>query len=132
MLHSAYIAVALSALALANATPFSTDARAVKPSTDAVDATVPAFLNFCEGVDCTSCQTYDLTTAPTETCIVADPPVSSTLSYNVTQPSGEELPFNVFVGPAGCSVSTIVRAVNECFNIQPGARAFADYYIIPK
>ncbi|RPD58825.1 hypothetical protein L227DRAFT_576855 [Lentinus tigrinus ALCF2SS1-6] len=122
MLYYAHVAAALSVFALTSAAPHSTTA----------DATFPAFLQFCESAGCTSCQSFDLSTAPMNTCVALSSPAPTTLSYNISQPSGEGLPFTVWVGPAGCSVFTSVRAVNECFNIEPGARPFADYFLIPK
>lgn len=73
----------------------------------------PATLFLCQSFGCGNCITFDLSVIPLGVCLNAD---FNIFSGGIVQPSGEGLPFGVFVGPPGCRSFEQITFVNACFN----------------
>ncbi|KAH9926270.1 uncharacterized protein BXZ73DRAFT_90946 [Epithele typhae] len=112
----------LPASALVGTTPAPFFAKS--PTADAAEATFPATLLLCPGVNCASCFGFDLSTLPVDVCLTT----SSFNSVAISQPSNEGLPFGVLVGPPGCASFAQIPTVNQCFNVNGGP--FVDFAII--
>ncbi|KAI9062780.1 hypothetical protein FKP32DRAFT_1593456 [Trametes sanguinea] len=99
-------------LAIAKATANVTlGAGGVLP--DAAQQEFPATLVFCSSGTCMDCfQQVDLATVPAGVCLATGGPTNSVI---ILQPSGDGLPFNVYVGEPDCSPSYGIPQVNMCY-----------------
>ncbi|KAL7280913.1 hypothetical protein ACG7TL_005857 [Trametes sanguinea] len=91
---------------------------------DTTQATFPADLLLCFDSLCGSCESFDLSTVPLDTCEIE----FFFNSVAIAQPSGSGLPFAVFVTPPNlCATGAQIPIVNECFSVTPNS--FDDFIL---
>ncbi|KAI8996340.1 hypothetical protein BD414DRAFT_197579 [Trametes punicea] len=94
-------------------------------SSDAALQEFPADLLLCSALNCAGCEVFNLAAIPFDTCEIE----FFYESVAISQPSGEGLPFAVFLTPPNlCATGTQIPEVNTCFNVE--GDDFDDFILI--